>query len=131
MLAVWCCTVLYHAVLHCILCLLHDAVLYCIMQLNGTMFSPGDYAIAVRWLCRASEDSQLRTFELNKSKPKVVMNSTELRWSNIELNEVRPLRPAVRRSPRAGARAQGEGQQVMQQYKLPVETEQAILQECW
>ena len=53
------------------------------------MFDPGDYAIAVRWLGRAAEDGQLRTFELDESAPQVVINSTELRLSNIMIELVR------------------------------------------
>ena len=91
----------------------------------------GDYAIAVRWLGRASEDSQLRTFELDKTSAQVVINSTELRWSDIELLRVRPLGPAPHRSSRKATKTQSGGEQRPLRYELPVEIEQAILQECW
>ena len=95
-------------------------------RIEGTVFDPGDCTIAVRWLGRAAEDAQLRTFELDESAPQVVINSTELRWSNIELVRVPPVGVALRRSSRNAASTR-----LLKQYQLPVASEQAILQECW
>lgn len=51
--------------------------------IDGTQFNSGDHAIAVRWFDRLSEDAQQRTFELGPNSEQFVVNSTELRWTNL------------------------------------------------
>ena len=68
------------------------------------MFDPGDYAIAVRWLHRVSDDSEQRSFEYDATTPQMTLNSTELPCVKIELDTVKQAQQ-VRRSPRAGAQA--------------------------
>ena len=92
-----------------------------------------DCAIVSRWLSRVSEDAEQRTFELNNSSEMFLVNSTELRHVNIELDLVPPLGPAVtvRRSSRGMTRAQSSGGRVLdKKYTLPIELEQAILGDC-
>ena len=73
--------------------------------IDGTRFSSGDYAISVKWLSRLAEDPEQRTFELDHtSVEQFVINSTELRLSNLELDKVSPLGPAPRRQLRASTR---------------------------
>ena len=56
---------------------------------------------------RTSEDPQQRTFELDVNEEPTVVNSTELRFTDIEMERVRSVGAhvtVVRRSLRAGAR---------------------------
>jgi hypothetical protein len=100
-------------------------------QIDGTRFDPGDYAIAVQWLIRLDEDPQHRTFEVDNDAPQYIINSTELRYANVELELVPPIGTPLRRSSRGMTRAQSSGGRVLcRQYVIPFETEQAILQEC-
>ena len=72
-----------------------------------------------------------RTFELDTGSELFLVNSTELRHVNIELDLVPPLEPAVRRSSRGMTRAQSSGGRVLnRKYTLPIELEQAILGDC-
>lgn len=82
----------------------------------------------MRWLSRVDEDPEQRTFELDGSGEEFLINSTELRHSNVDLELVPPMQPALRRSSRAMTRAQSSGGQVLdRKYVLPIESEQAIL----
>ena len=98
--------------------------------LNGTRFDEGDCAIAVRWLQRLSEDPEQRTFEyhVNDTAEVSVLNSTELRHTNIELELVPPMGATLRRSNRSVPRGHTAGSR---KYSLPVAIEQAILNDCW
>jgi hypothetical protein len=99
--------------------------------IEGTRFDPGDYAIAVQWLTRLTEDPQHRTFEIVPEAAKFVINSTELRYTDVELELVPPIGPVVRRSGRAMTKAQStNGKTLNRKYTIPVETEQAILSNC-
>lgn len=101
-------------------------------KIDGTMFDPGDCAIAVRWLRRVSDDSEQRSFEYDATAPQMTLNSTELRCVTVELDTVKQARQ-VRRSRRAGARAAAQqhalGDLVI--YELAAEAEQTILNSCW
>jgi hypothetical protein len=100
-------------------------------HIDGTRFDPGDYAIAVQWLKRLDEDPQQRTFEVDTSAKQYVINSTELRFTDVELELVPPIGPAVRRSGRGMTRAQSSGGRVLnRQYVIPIEIEQTILNTC-
>ena len=100
--------------------------------IDGTRFDPGDYAIAVRWLARLAEDPEQRTFELTGEEEQFVINSTELRYVNVALDLVPPIVAPVRRSNRGLTRAQSSGNQVLKRkYVLPIESEQAILDDLW
>lgn len=100
--------------------------------IDGTRFDNGDYAVAVRWLTRLDEDPEQRTFELDPGSEIFTINSTELRWNNIELDRVLPAEPQVRRSSRGMTRAQSnQGIVLPSKYTIPVEAEQAILNDCW
>jgi hypothetical protein len=100
-------------------------------MINGTRFDEGDIAISVRWLERASEDSQQRTFELqdNGEDGLSVVNSTELRYINIEMEQVAPVGAPPRRSNRSGVLRANPTRPI--KFVLPVESEQIILQDCW
>ena len=104
---------------------------------DGTRFDEGELGIAVRWLSRLQEDAEQRTFELNDDADgsnQFIVNSTELRFTDIELLDVAAAGPApVRRSKRAAtqAAAQYDGKLKAKKYELPVETEQIILKACW
>jgi hypothetical protein len=99
--------------------------------IEKTRFDPGDYAIAVRWLGRLAEDPQQRTFELAPESEEFIINSTELRFKDVELELVPPLGPVVRRSARPMSKAQSsKGRVLNRKYVIPAETEQAILNEC-
>ena len=76
--------------------------------IDGTRFDNGDYAVAMRWLTRLDEDldPEQRTFELDPCSQIFTINSSELRWNNIELDRVLPAEPQVRRSGRGMTRAQ-------------------------
>jgi hypothetical protein len=85
-------------------------------------------------LDRLSEDPEQRTFELNNdSAEEFVINSTELRFSNIEMDKY-VVEPAsiVRRSARPLARAQSGSinQNIKKKFVLPVEIEQHVLKHC-
>ena len=100
---------------------------------DGTRFDPGDYAIAVRWLNRAEDGEQQRTFNLcSTNSTQFVINSTELRHSCFELDKVAPLGPIPRRSARsstqASSKARAAGRNPITQYVLPVQIEQFILE---
>ena len=63
-------------------------------HVDGTRFDPGDWGIAVRWLSRLEEDAEQRTFELEGDDSGrvddlrwVVINSTELRLTSIEMDK--------------------------------------------
>ena len=100
--------------------------------IDGTRFDPGDYAIAVRWLARLAEDPEQRTFELTGEEEQFVINSTELRYVNVSLDLVPPVNAPTRRSSRGLTRAQSSGYQVLKRkYILPIESEQAILNDLW
>ena len=102
----------------------------CLALANAESTAP-DCAIVSRWLTRASEDAEQRTFELDTGSELFLVNSTELRHVNIELDLVPPLEPAVRRSSRGMTRAQSSGGRVLnRKYTLPIELEQAILGDC-
>ena len=96
------------------------------------MFDPGDYAIAVRWLHRVSDDSEQRSFEYDATTPQMTLNSTELPCVKIELDTVKQAQQ-VRRSPRAGAQAAQrqhvQGHSV--RYELAADAEQTIFNSCW
>ena len=82
-----------------------------------------------------AEDPELRTFELApNSTDEFIVNSSELRCTQIELIPERPVGPTVRRSQRGhgGYARGGRGVAHLQgKYTLPVETEQIILCSCW
>ena len=100
--------------------------------IDGTRFHPGDYAIAVMWLARLAEDPEQRTFELTGEEEQFVINSTELRYVNVSLDLVPPVNAPTRRSSRGLTRAQSSGYQVLKRkYILPIESEQAILNDLW
>jgi hypothetical protein len=100
-------------------------------HIDGTRFDPGDYAIVVQWLSRLAEDPAQRTFEVNPEAREFIINSTELRYSSVELDLVVPTGPALRRSSRAVTQAQSShGQVLHRKYIISIETEQAILQRC-
>ena len=88
---------------------------------------------------RLSEDAEQRTFELgNDNLDEFVVNSTELRFSDVEMDKyvVPPAGPAVaavRRSSRSSVRASisSAGVHVNKKYILPVEIEQHILKHCY
>lgn len=102
----------------------------CLALANAEPTAP-DCAIVSRWLTRASEDAEQRTFELDTSSELFLVNSTELRYVNVELDLVPPLEPAVRRSSRGMTRAQSSGSRFLnRKYNLPIELEQAILEDC-
>ena len=106
----------------------------CLWSVNRTRFDDGEYGIAVRWLARLPEDPELRTFELEGDSEEFVINSTELRCTQIELIPDRPVRAPVRRSARARKHAcSGHPATTTLQgrYTLPTETEQVILRACW
>ena len=100
---------------------------------NRTRFDDGEYGIVVRWLGRLAEDAELRTFDLVADcTEEFIVNSTELRCSQIEMIPEQLVGPAVRRSPRGKGRARGHPAGPRPgQYTLPVETEQLILSSCW
>ena len=106
-------------------------------NVNRTRFDDGEYGIAVQWLGRLAEDSELRTFDLAADcAEEFIVNSTELRCSQIEMIPVQALGPTVRRSRRSrggggGHHAAKVAGQRPGQYTLPVETEQLILRTCW
>ena len=50
---------------------------------KGTRYDPGDCAVAIRWLTRASEDAEQRTFELDTDSELFLVNSTELRHVSL------------------------------------------------
>ena len=88
-------------------------------------------AIVSRWLSRASEDAEQRTFELTNQGEQFLVSSTGLRHVNIELDLVSPLGPAVRRSARGMTRAQSSGNEVLnRKYTLSIELERGILGDC-
>ena len=100
--------------------------------IDGTRFDPGDYAIAVRWLARLGEDTEQRTFELTGEEEQFVINSTELTYVNVSLDLVPPVNAPTRRSSRGLTRAQSSGYRVLKRkYILPIESEQAILNDLW
>ena len=100
--------------------------------IDGTRFDPGDHAIAVRWLARLAEDPEQRTFEFTGEEEQFVINSTELRYVNVALDMVPPIAAPVRRSNRGLTRAQSSSNQVLRRkYVLPIESEQAILNDLW
>ena len=77
------------------------------------------------------EDPEQRTFELDPSSKQFTINSTELRFSKLDLDKVDPILPAVRRSNRGMTKAQScRGEILNKKYVVPIETEQAILQSC-
>ena len=98
--------------------------------IDGTSFTQGDYAIAVRWLNRLEEDPEQRTFELIGDSNQFVVNSTELRLTKIEMERVRVAGAPVRVSARASTRAQQRVDRPVK-YNLPAATEQVILNSCW
>ena len=103
-------------------------------NVNRTRFDDGEYGIAVRWLGRLAEDAELRTFDLVADcAEEFIVNSTELRCSEIEMIPVQPVGPAVRRSGRGKGRDRGRPTTGPRpgQYTLPIETEQLILRTCW
>lgn len=92
-------------------------------HIDGTRFDTGDFAIAVRWLTRLAEDPQQRTFELDTSSEQFIINSTELRFSELELDkhEVQPITPVVRRSNRGMTKAQShQGKVLNKKYVVPI-----------
>ena len=121
-------------------------------RIEGTRFDAGDYATKVKWyelaslvsiaaliavcrLERLAEDPEQRTFELsNDSSEKFVINSTELRFSDIEMDKyvVELTGPVVRRSARPLARAQSctMNKNIKKKYVLPTEIEQHVLKHC-
>ena len=71
------------------------------------------------------------SFEVDPDAREFIINSTELRYANVELELVPPIGSALRRSSRAMARAQSShGHVLCRKYVIPNETEQAILQCC-
>lgn len=96
-------------------------------SIDGTRFTAGDYALAVKWLDRLSEDPEQRTFELNhESVETFVINSTELRMSNLELDKVVPTGAAPRRQLRASTRNSSRVRK--EKFMLPIQIEQHILE---
>ena len=105
------------------------------MTVNKTRFDKGDLGIAVKWFSRLEEDDiEHRTFELDYDVEQFVINSTELRWSNIQLEPIdpvaTPVRVQTRRSPRHHGVQRQEPALRPGKYTLPVDTEQSILTEC-
>ena len=82
-------------------------------------------------LDRLAEDSELRTFELNQDHlDQVIINSTELRFTHLEMDLVTAKGPVPRTSSRASTRAQSSRRAPNQKFLLPAATEQHILQLC-
>ena len=99
--------------------------------MNDTRFDVGEIGIAVRWLSRLAEDPEKRTFELDPHSKEFVINSTELRAGNIEMDQQEVAGPAVRRSARTAARSAQQAKYLARKYVLPTETEQNTLTSCW
>ena len=90
--------------------------------------------IALLRYSRSDDDSEQRTFELCSTAPTSVVNSTEIRFTQIELDPVRQVLPLLRRNPhRSGVLRHGQDAEVnrLKQFTLPVVTEQHILNGCW
>ena len=61
-----------------------------------------------------------------------VVNSTEIRFTGIELDPVAPISPVVRRNPhRSGVLRPEELAPTVDKFELPVDVEQLILSSCW
>jgi hypothetical protein len=64
--------------------------------------------------------------------PMDVVNSTEIRFTNIQLDPVAPISPVVRRNPhRSGVLRPEESAPTLDKFELPVDVEQLILDSCW
>lgn len=98
-------------------------------RINGTQFDRGDYVVAVRWLERLSEDSELRTFELKPDAVHDVFNSTELRAIDVQLDKENGGLAPVRRSMRPSSRRAAQATAI--RYVVPTNVEQIILADCW
>jgi hypothetical protein len=84
-------------------------------------------------LDRLDEDPEKRTFEYNQdSSEEFVFNSTELRWSDFEMDMVTPVGIVPRKSARPSTRNQSRAPATVltKKYILPVEIEQHILESC-
>ena len=87
---------------------------------------------SINRLDRLEEDAEQRTFELNNdSLNESVINSTELRYTHMEMDLVTALGPVPRMSSRTSTRAQSHQRVTNKKYILPVEIEQHILQTCY
>jgi hypothetical protein len=93
-----------------------------------------DILIVVCRLDRLTEDPEQRTFEMNNdSSEEFVINCTELRWSDFEMDLVTPVGVAPRKTVRRSPRARGSCTPTIvtnKKYILPIDIEQHILESC-
>lgn len=112
----------------------------------GTLFGRGDCAIAVQWWVKTLDDVEERTYEEWQPTTQDIqahgietangayflVNSTELRHANFQMDVVNPLpfSPVSRRTRGASAipeRASTRGRR----FRLPADVENFILALCW
>jgi len=87
-------------------------------------FDPGDFMLAVRWYSRDPDDPHGRTFERAE---KGMLNSTELREHGFELNKL-----ALESDPKDDENDDASFASVYrEQFEMPSEIEQQILDKCW
>ena len=120
------------------------------MDINGTMFTEGDFAIALRWYDRLAEDPE-GGLKFGKWSPDVaghdgigMVNCTELRAADVDVracaptglvqqpSRVQPVR-TVRGGRRAGlvARAPPPEPPADTVYEIRADEDSLIRRECW
>ena len=95
--------------------------------IKGTLFTRGDYCVAIRWMKREDADSERLTFTYDDSEPPDVLNSTEIRAIDFKMDKQQGL-PTVRTtrsSSRNVARSPQNGTSC-----LAPELEKTILAAC-
>lgn len=80
-------------------------------------------------LNRLSEDPEQRTFELNHAcVEQFIINSTELRLLNLEIDKILPIGAAPRRQVRASTRNGTNRRVTIEKFVIPIQTEQHIME---
>lgn len=115
-------------------------------RIAGTVFGRGDYAIAVKWWVKTTDDPEERTYEEWQPSTEdqesygietasgfyFLVNSTELRHVNFQMDAVEPLRfnPISKRT-RCALAAPERPDTCGRRYRLPSDVENQILALCW
>ena len=98
-------------------------------KVNGTTFTRGDRVIAVRWCRRDPSDSEGLTFIYDDNKDVDVLNSTELRAIDFDLDKSPTLTPI--RSTRSSSKAKKPQSIRNGTYYLARELEKTIVKANW
>ena len=123
-------------------------------MIGGTCFTRGDIAVGVKWWVKSDGDLEERTYEeweptpkdiaaygvpvlnseINRTEYIFVVNATELRKFNFQMDALDPLpapRSRLRRACNSAHATPARAETAGRRFRLPAEIENEILALCW